>query len=79
MSSETQVSECQFHQRLKRAKFCKNKYKSCVLGLKFLGVKILYEKLSHKRLMKLTPFDDSECIEKEYYINNTYIPIPILS
>ncbi len=35
-------------------KFWRQKYQSCVLGLKFFGAKILYEKHVSKTLMKLT-------------------------
>ncbi len=37
-------------------KFWHQKLQNCVLGLRFVGAKILFEKCSRKTLMKLTPY-----------------------
>jgi len=43
-----------FYSNIFRMKFWRQKYQSCVLGLKCFGAKILYKKWAHKMLMKLT-------------------------
>jgi len=45
-----------FYARVFCMKFWHQKLQSCVLGLKFFGTKILYEKCAGKTLMKLTPY-----------------------